>query len=189
MSPSGSASPSYTPSTLSKGIRNSCPSPWLQTRSPPLWWGRCAPYSHCPTGFTRMNVFCSMVSFSIISFQTSEPTWWEKISLIHANLLLKLTRFDSLPPPEVWTLYPPILRLLMVVMILSRLSDNVLNLALLPVLLLFLLHFLHVLSPPVQLPISAGITVIRLKIAVLHAHGIRETNYPARSSCCSCWRF
>ena len=74
----------------------------------------------------------------------------------------------------------------MVVMILSRLSDNVLNLALLPVLLLFLLHFLHVLSPPVQLPISAGITVIRLKIAVLHAHGIRETNCPAGSSCCSC---
>ena len=35
MSPSGSTSPRSTPSTLSKGIRHSCPSPWLPTRSPP----------------------------------------------------------------------------------------------------------------------------------------------------------
>ena len=49
-------------------------------------------------------------------------------------------------------------------MILSTLSDNVLNLALFPVLLLVLLHVLHILRPPVQPPISAGFianTVIR----------------------------
>ena len=34
MSPSRSASPSYTPSTLSKGIRNSCPSPWPADKKP-----------------------------------------------------------------------------------------------------------------------------------------------------------
>ena len=76
-------------------------------------------------------------------------------------------------------LYPPLLRLLLVVMILSTLSDIVLNLALLPVLLLILLHVLHLHCPPVQPPISAGIianTVIRLNIAELCAHGIRETN-------------
>ena len=76
-------------------------------------------------------------------------------------------------------LYPPLLRLLLVVMILSTLSDNVLNLALLPVLLLVLLHVLHILRPLVQPPISAGIftnTVIKLNIAELCAHGIRETN-------------
>ena len=61
-------------------------------------------------------------------------------------------------------------------MILSTLSDNVLNLALLPVLLLVLLHVLRL---PLQPLISAGIfpnTVIRLNIAELLAHGIMETN-------------
>ena len=64
-------------------------------------------------------------------------------------------------------------------MILSMLSDKVLNLALLPVLLLVLLHVLYILCPLVQPPISAGIianTVIRLNIAELLALGIRETN-------------
>ena len=88
-------------------------------------------------------------------------------------------RSGSLPSPEVWILYPPLLRLLLIVMIPSTISTNVLNLALLHVLLLVLLHGLHVLCPPVQPPTSAGIianTVIRLNIAELHAHGIRETN-------------
>ena len=60
-------------------------------------------------------------------------------------------------------------------------SAKVLSLALLPLLLLFLLHVLHTLQlcPPVQPPTSAGIiaiTVIRVNIAELRAHGIRETN-------------
>ena len=60
-------------------------------------------------------------------------------------------------------------------MILSMLFANVLNLALIPV----LLHVLHNLCPPVQPSISAGIIankLIRLNIAELRAHGIRETN-------------
>ena len=67
-------------------------------------------------------------------------------------------------------LYLPLLRLLLVVMIPSTLSANVLNLALFLVLLLVLLHVLHILCPPVQPPTSAGIIaniVIRLNIAEL----------------------
>ena len=76
-------------------------------------------------------------------------------------------------------LYLPLVRLLLVLMILSKLSENVLNLALLPVLLLDLLYILHILHPSVQPPISADIianTVIKLNIAELQAHGIKETN-------------
>ena len=63
----------------------------------------------------------------------------------------------------------------MVLMILSTLSVNILNLALLPVLLLILLHVQYVLHPPISAGIIAN-TVIRLNIAELLAHGIRETN-------------
>ena len=64
-------------------------------------------------------------------------------------------------------------------MILSTLSANILSLAQLPMLLLVLLNMLHTPCPPVKPPISAGIianTVIRLNIAELQAHEIRETN-------------
>ena len=66
-------------------------------------------------------------------------------------------------------------------MIPSKLSPNVLSLALLPMLLLVLLHMLPIiqLCTPVPPPTSAGIianTVIRLNIAELHVAGFRETS-------------
>ena len=75
----------------------------------------------------------------------------------------------------------PFLHLFLIKMSLSRPSPNVLSLALLPVLLLALHHMLHTLKlcPQVQPRTSAGIianSVIRLNIAELHAHGIRENN-------------
>ena len=75
-------------------------------------------------------------------------------------------------------LYPPILRILWIMMIPSTLSANIFNLARLSVLLLVLLHVLHSLHPPVQPLTSPGIIanmVPRLNIAELCALGFRET--------------
>ena len=183
-SPSGSTSPSSTPSILFKGTRHSYPSPWPPMRSPPFWSGRCALYSPCPTEFSRINVFCSKASFLIIISQISGPTWWERISLTHPSLLLKLMRSGSHPPSEVWTLYPPLLHLLLVLMIPSTISTNVLSLALLPMLLLVLLLHILQLCPPVPPPTSTGIivnTVIRLGSGKL-ANGQEVHALPAGSS-------
>ena len=88
-----------------------------------------------------------------------------------SNLAAKADKIgQSSSTRSVNTLYPPLLRLLLVVMIVSTLSANFLCLTLLSVFLLVLFQVLHTLCPPVQPQISACIianTVIRLNIAEL----------------------